>query len=90
MRARNAEFLHLCAEHRFVGAHNGAKAMEKATAAAAKDPAAGEAVVVRVDAEHSSATAKEMKADAFHGLRQVVHLLLDAPVMHIMNMLWDV
>ena len=89
-RARSESFMHLCAEHRFVGARNGACAREQAMAAAREDPSSGKAAIVRVVAENSSNTAKEMAKDSFNGLRPVVHLLLDAPVMLIVNLLWGV
>ena len=90
LRARSESFMHLCAEHRFVGERNGACARERAKAAAREDPTSGRAAIVRVVAEHSCDGVKEAPKDTFGGLRVVTHLLLDAPVMLIVNLLWNV
>ena len=86
---RSEDFLHLCAEHRSVGARNGTKARAKAVAAHAKARFSPESAIIRVQAEHSSASAAEQPAERFRGMRSTVHLMLGAPVMLILNRIWD-
>ena len=86
---RSDDFLHLCAEHRFVGARNGAMARARALAAHARCPFFPESATIRVEAEHSSASAAEQAAERFRGMRSTVHLMLEAPVMLILNRIWD-
>eukprot|EP00660_Eupelagonema_oceanica_P007192 gene7192-15539_t len=47
-------------------------------------------VVIRINAEHSDAAAARRPPDEFRGLRTQVHLVVGAPVMLLVNILYDV
>ena len=82
------EFKLIAAEHRTVGEWNGEQAAAMASTVRRRDPSASGASVLRIRAVHNDPAAADRSPEDCKQLRSLVHLVIGAPVMLLLNGVW--